>query len=73
MVVQLKRGADTVAVKTLINGSGQIGLFVKLPYALFTTVHKEFSFIEAFLRGCADVLPPWIIIYKASSKFLQVK
>jgi regulator of sigma E protease len=51
VVVQLKRGADTVAVKTLINGSGQIGLFVKLPYALFTTVHKEFGFIDAFPEG----------------------
>jgi regulator of sigma E protease len=51
VIVQLKRGADTVAVKTLINGSGQIGLFVKLPYALFTTVHKEFGFIDAFPEG----------------------
>ena len=51
VIVQLKRGADTLAVKTLINGSGQIGLFVKLPYALFTTVHKEFGFIDAFPEG----------------------
>ena len=51
VVVQLKRGTDTVSVKTLINGSGQIGLFVKLPYALFTTVHKEFGFIDAFPEG----------------------
>ena len=51
MVVQLKRGTDTVSVKTLINGSGQIGLFVKVPYALFTTVHKEFGFIDAFPEG----------------------
>ena len=51
VIVQLKRGEDTLVVKTLINGSGQIGLFVKLPYALFTTVHKEFGFIEAFPEG----------------------
>ena len=51
VVVQLKRGLDTLQVKTLINGSGQIGLFVKLPYDLFSTVHKEFSFIEAFPEG----------------------
>ena len=51
VVVQLKRGTDTVSVKTLINGSGQIGLFVKVPYALFTTVHKEFGFIDAFPEG----------------------
>jgi regulator of sigma E protease len=51
VIVQLKRGEDTIVVKTLINGSGQIGLFVKLPYALFTTVHKEFGFIDAFPEG----------------------
>ena len=51
VIVQLKRGADTLSVKTLINGSGQIGLFLKLPYALFTTVHKEFGFIDAFPEG----------------------
>ena len=51
VIVQLKRGEDTLVVKTLINGSGQIGLFVKLPYALFTTVHKEFGFIDAFPEG----------------------
>jgi regulator of sigma E protease len=49
--VQVKRGADTIIVKTLINGSGQIGLFVKLPYALFTTVHKEFTLLQAIPEG----------------------
>ena len=73
VVVQLKRGEDTVSVKTLINGSGQIGLFVKLPYDLFKTVHKDFNFIEAFPEGVHRCLQPWTIIYKASNKFLQVR
>ena len=63
VVVQLKRGLDTVSVKTLINGSGQIGLFVKLPYHLFKTVHKEFSFTEAFPEGvhrCFSTLDNYI-------------
>jgi regulator of sigma E protease len=51
VMVMLKRGADTVYTKTLINGSGQIGLFVKLPYALFKTVHKEFTFFQAIPEG----------------------
>ena len=51
VMVMLKRGADTVYTKTLISNAGQIGLFVKLPYALFTTVHKEFGFIDAFPEG----------------------
>ena len=51
VLVTAKRGNDTVFVKTLINGSGQIGLFVKLPYALFKTEHKNFSFLEAIPEG----------------------
>jgi regulator of sigma E protease len=51
VMVMLKRGADTVYTKTLISGSGQIGLFVKLPYALFKTVHKEFTFFQAIPEG----------------------
>jgi regulator of sigma E protease len=65
VVVQLKRGLDTVSVKTLINGSGQIGLFVKLPYDLFTTVHKQFTFIEAFPEGvhrCFTTLDNYILL-----------
>jgi regulator of sigma E protease len=51
VMVTSKRGNDTVYTKALINGSGQIGLFVKLPYALFKTVHKEFTFIQAIPEG----------------------
>ncbi len=47
----LKRGADTVYTKTLISNAGQIGLFVKLPYALFKTVHRDFTFLEAIPEG----------------------
>jgi len=49
--ITAKRGDDTVRIKTLISSKGQLGLFVKLPYALFTTVHKNFSFIEAIPEG----------------------
>jgi regulator of sigma E protease len=49
--ITAKRGEDTVLIKTLISSKGQLGLFVKLPYALFTTVHKNFSFIAAIPEG----------------------
>ena len=51
VVITAKRGNDTVFIKTLINGSGQLGLFVKLPYALFKTEHKSYSFIESIPEG----------------------
>ena len=51
VMVTSKRGDDTVHTKTLISNSGQIGLFVKLPYALFKTVHKEFTFLQAIPAG----------------------
>jgi regulator of sigma E protease len=51
VMVTSKRGNDTVYTKALISGSGQIGLFVKLPYALFKTVHKEFTFFQAIPEG----------------------
>ena len=51
VLVTAKRGDDTVFIKTLISGSGQIGLFVKLPYALFKTEHKNFSFLESIPEG----------------------
>jgi regulator of sigma E protease len=51
VMVTSKRGNDTVYTKALISGSGQIGLFVKLPYALFKTVHREFTFLEAIPEG----------------------
>ncbi len=51
VIVTAKRGNDTVYFKTLINSTGQLGMLVKLPYALFTTVHKNFNFIEAIPEG----------------------
>jgi regulator of sigma E protease len=51
VMVKLKRGADTLQVKALINGAGQIGLFVQLPVQLFKTVHKDFSFTAAIPAG----------------------
>jgi regulator of sigma E protease len=51
VVVTLLRGADTVNVKAFINGSGQLGVFLKMPADLFTTVHKEFNFIQSIPFG----------------------
>jgi regulator of sigma E protease len=51
VLITAKRGSDTITIKTLINNSGQLGVFVKLPYALFTTVHKNYSFMEAIPEG----------------------
>jgi regulator of sigma E protease len=51
VLITAKRGNDTITIKTLINHSGQLGVFVKLPYALFTTVHKNYSFMEAIPEG----------------------
>jgi len=51
VVITAKRGNDTVFIKTLINGSGQLGLFVKLPYALFKTEHKNYGFLESIPEG----------------------
>lgn len=45
------RGNDTVYVKALINGSGQLGIFIKTPVQLFDIVHREYSFIEAIPKG----------------------
>jgi len=51
VLITAKRGNDTIVIKTLINNAGQLGVFVKLPYALFTTVHKNYTFIEAIPEG----------------------
>ena len=51
VLITAKRGNDTITIKTLINNAGQLGVFVKLPYALFTTVHKNYSFMEAIPEG----------------------
>jgi regulator of sigma E protease len=34
-----------------VNGSGQIGIFIKLPIQLFQTLHKEYSFVESIPVG----------------------
>ena len=45
------RGADTVQIKALVNGSGQLGIFVKQPFNLFNVVHKGYTFLEAIPEG----------------------
>ena len=50
-IITLKRGDDTVKIKSLVNGSGQIGIFIKLPMQLFQTLHKEYSFFESIPVG----------------------
>ena len=67
VIVTAKRGNDTVHFKTLISSTGQLGLFVKLPYALFTTVHKNFSFMESIPEGvhrCFTTLDNYITSIK---------
>jgi regulator of sigma E protease len=51
VMVTAKRGTDTVKVKALVSTSGQLGLFLKLPYDIFTTVHTEYSFTESISVG----------------------
>ncbi len=51
VVVTAKRGSDTVKIKALVSGSGQLGLFLKLPYEIFTTVHTSYSFAESIPVG----------------------
>jgi len=51
VMVSVIRGTDTVKVKAFINGSGQLGVFLKMPKDLFTTVHQEFSFIQSIPFG----------------------
>lgn len=51
VVVGLKRGTDTLYVKALINGAGQIGLKVQMPVQLFKTVHQDFNFLQAIPAG----------------------
>ena len=49
--ILVKRGIDTVKIRTLINNKAQLGLFVKLPMQIFKTVHQEYSFTEAIPTG----------------------
>jgi regulator of sigma E protease len=51
VIVTAKRGADTVKVKALVTTGGQLGLFLKLPYDIFKTVHTDYSFAEAIPIG----------------------
>ena len=51
VIVTAKRGADTVKVKALVSIGGQLGLFLKLPYDIFKTVHTDYSFAEAIPIG----------------------
>jgi regulator of sigma E protease len=51
VTVTLLRGADTLNVKAFINGSGQLGVFLRVPTNLFATVHKEFNFFQAIPFG----------------------
>ena len=61
--ITAKRGNDTVTIKALVNDKGQLGLMVKLPYALFKTVHKEYTFLQAIPEGtqrCFSTLDNYI-------------
>ncbi|MEN9381139.1 MAG: hypothetical protein RI940_20 [Bacteroidota bacterium] len=51
VVISALRGSDTVKIKALISSTGQIGVFLKLPYDIFTTVHTSYNFIEAIPVG----------------------
>ena len=51
VMVTAKRGNDTVKVKALVSSAGQLGLFLKLPYDIFTTVHTNYSFTESIPVG----------------------
>ena len=51
VIITAKRGEDTIKVKALVNGSGQLGLFLKLPYQIFKTVHSDYSFLESIPMG----------------------
>jgi regulator of sigma E protease len=51
VVVSVLRGSDTIQVKSLVSGSGQLGLIVQGPAKLFTTVHHEYNFAQAIPEG----------------------
>jgi regulator of sigma E protease len=63
VIITALRGADTVKIKALINGSGQLGIFVKQPINLFKVVHKGYTFMEAIPEGvnrCFSTLDNYI-------------
>jgi regulator of sigma E protease len=51
VLVTAKRGNDTVKVKALVSSAGQLGLFLKLPYSIFTTVHTDYGLTESIGIG----------------------
>jgi len=51
VIISALRGSDTVKIKALISSTGQIGVFLKLPYDIFTTVHTSYNFIESIPVG----------------------
>ncbi|MFY8167169.1 MAG: site-2 protease family protein, partial [Sediminibacterium sp.] len=63
VIITALRGADTIQIKALINGSGQLGIFVKQPFQLFNIVHKGYTFIEAIPEGvnrCFNTLDNYV-------------
>jgi regulator of sigma E protease len=63
VLVSAKRGKDTVLIKAKVNGSGQIGLFLKTPNKIFTTVHNNYSFLQSIPVGtkrCFTTLDSYI-------------
>lgn len=63
VIITALRGVDTVQIKALINGSGQLGIFVKQPIDLFNVVHKGYTFLEAIPEGvnrCFSTLDNYI-------------
>ena len=63
VMITALRGADTIQIKALINGSGQLGIFVKQPFQLFNIVHKGYTFIEAIPEGvnrCFNTLDNYV-------------
>jgi regulator of sigma E protease len=63
VLVSAIRGKDTILVKTQINGSGQIGLRLKLPNKIFSTVHTDYNFflsIPVGTKKCFTTLDNYI-------------
>jgi regulator of sigma E protease len=64
VTITAKRGEDTVKVKMLVTASSQIGVFLKMPYEIFTTVHTDYTLWEAIPEGanrCFTTLNNYII------------
>ncbi len=64
ITITAKRGEDTVKVKMLVSASSQIGVFLKMPYEIFSTVHTDYTLWEAIPEGtnrCFTTLNNYII------------